>query len=261
MRTPLIAGNWKMYKKTAEAERLIEELAGQVREVKDVEIVVCPPFTALATVADFINRNGGTIQTGAQNVYWEDEGAYTGEISAQMLVDIGVTYVIIGHSERRKHFHETDEMVNRKVKAALAAGLNPIVCVGEVLEEREAGKTDQVVAGQIFKGLEGLKAEQVAGLVVAYEPVWAIGTGRTAEPRVASETIHNIRTIVGSSFSPQASDVVRILYGGSVTPDNIASFMAEPDIDGALVGGASLKAETFTKIAMYQKDGIVYQTR
>ncbi len=244
-RTPFIAGNWKMNKTVAEGLELVRELKQAVAGINDVDIVVGPTFTTLAAVAEEVK--GSNISVSAQNVHWEANGAYTGEISAGMLKEIPVEYVIIGHSERRQYFGETDETVNKRTKAALAAGLKPIVCVGELLEERESGKTDEVVGQQTRQGLAGLSAADMENTVVAYEPVWAIGTGLTASPQQAQDVHAMIRAILREMFG-QVADSVRILYGGSVKAANTAELMAGADIDGALVGGASLKAADFAGI-------------
>lgn len=251
MRRPLIAGNWKMFKKTAEAVNLVQEVARLTSDVRDVEVVVCPPFTALKSVSTVIELDKLNINLGAQNMHWEEEGAFTGEISPLMLDDLGVKYVIIGHSERRQYFSETDEIINKKVKSALARNLIPIVCVGEHLEEREKSETNKVIQGQIFAGLEGLTEEEAGKIVIAYEPVWAIGTGATATPENANDVIRHIRALIGSMFSPAIAKSIRILYGGSVKPDNIDDLMVEPDIDGALVGAASLDARSFAQIVSF----------
>ena len=245
-RKPLIAGNWKMHKTVLEAAAFGRELKTSLAGIGDVEVAVCPPFTALAQVAEVLS--GTNIAVGAQNVFWEDQGAFTGEISPLMLKDAGCRYVIVGHSERRHYFGDTDENVNRKVKAVLAHGLIPIMCVGETLEERESGVTEKVVRTQVEAGLDGLAPEQVAGLVLAYEPVWAIGTGKTASDEDAQQVIGFIRGLVKGRFGARAAEGVRIQYGGSVKPGNAAGLMAQPDIDGALVGGASLEVESFVEI-------------
>ncbi len=246
MRKPFIAGNWKMHKTIAEALDLVNALRPLVSDIQDVDIAVCPPFTALEAVSKVLA--GSNIAVGAQNMFWEEEGAYTGEISPLMLKEL-VTYVIIGHSERRKYFGETDETVNRKVKAALAHGLLPIICVGEVLEEREAGKTDEVVRRQVLGAYEGLSADQARVTTIAYEPVWAIGTGRAATPEDANDVIGRvIRGSLAEMFGNEVAQSIRIQYGGSVKPGNIAGFMEQPEVDGALVGGASLKADLFAEI-------------
>ena len=241
MRRPIIAGNWKMNKTVAEAVDLVRAIRRGLNGVEGVDRVLCPPFTALAAVKDLLQAS--KIGLGAQDMYWQEKGAYTGQISALMLKEL-CQYVILGHSERRAYFGETDEGVNRKVKAALAHGLTPIVCVGETEAQYDAGQTGAVVGGQVRGCLAGLTAEQIAGLVIAYEPVWAIGTGKAATPAGAGAvTGLTIRGAVAELAGEAAAQAVRIQYGGSVTPDNIAEFMAHPDIDGALVGGASLKPD------------------
>jgi len=248
MGLPIIAGNWKMFKTVGEAVNFVSELAGRVAGIEGVEMVVCPPFTALAAVAGQLRDHGSGIALGAQNMYWEDEGAYTGEVAPGMLKEIGCRYVILGHSERRQYFGETDAVVNKKVHAALAHDLIPIVCVGERLEERESGTTEEVVRRQVEGSLAGLTARQAAGLVVAYEPVWAIGTGRTASAADAQQVNRFIRGLLRNMFGEIAAQAVRIQYGGSVKLGNTAELMAQPDIDGALVGGASLEVDSFTGI-------------
>ncbi len=245
-RRPIIAGNWKMFKTVPEAVSFAQELKGATVGLTGIEVAVCPPFTALVPLA--IALQGTDIAAGAQDVYWEDKGAFTGEISPVMLKDAGCRYVIIGHSERRQFFGETDETVNRKVRAVLPHGLIPIMCVGERLEEREAGVTREVVHNQTVAGLAGLAPEQVAGLVIAYEPVWAIGTGKTASEEDAQQVIGYIRAMIKDLYGGDAAGRVRIQYGGSVKPGNTAGLMAMPDIDGALVGGASLAVESFLGI-------------
>ncbi|MFO7302134.1 MAG: triose-phosphate isomerase [Acidobacteriota bacterium] len=246
MRIPVVAANWKMFKTTHEALAYVRELGSLVKGFSGVEIVVAPPFTALLTAAEAARNT--PIGIAAQNMSAEKEGAFTGEVSATMIKDAGATYVILGHSERRKLFGETDELVNRKVHAALAAELVPIVCVGETLEERDAGRTLEVLDRQVRDGLAGLSAEQVAGLIIAYEPVWAIGTGRNATPEQADEAHRHIRTRLREWFGEAAADGCRIQYGGSVKPDNIGALIALPDVDGALVGGASLQVNSFFDI-------------
>ena len=250
MRKPIIAGNWKMYKTVHEAKTLVSELSAAVKDVTDVEAVVCPPFTALNAVIATVQ--GTNIAVGAQNMHWEDQGAYTGEVSPVMLKEMGCKYVIIGHSERREYFAETDENVNKKAKAAFKHGLLPIVCVGEKLTQREQGITEQVIKTQVEGGLAGLEKDQVAQLVVAYEPVWAIGTGKTASNEDAQQVIGFIRGVIVQMYGQELADKVRIQYGGSVKPDNIAGLMKQKDIDGALVGGASLDAKNFAGIIKYQ---------
>lgn len=249
MRKPIIAGNWKMFKTTSEARELVRQLKEALADVDSVEIVVSPPFTALATVAGELK--GSNISVAGQNMYWEESGAFTGEVSPLMLKDIGCTHVIIGHSERRQFFNETDGTVNKKVKAALKTGLTPIVCVGETLEERELGATMKVVERQIRDGLDGLSPREMEKTVIAYEPVWAIGTGKTATPQQAEEVHQLIRSIIAQRADSVAQDL-RILYGGSVKPDNVDELMAQPDIDGALVGGASLQADPFVRIVRFK---------
>lgn len=246
MRTPLIAGNWKMYKTVSETVEFIGELKRQLAGVGGVEVALCPPFTSLGAAAEALR--GSNVALAAQNMHWEDQGALTGEISPVMLKEIGCKYVILGHSERRQFFGETDETVNKKVKSALSHGLIPIVCVGEKLEEREAGTTEQVIKTQVSGSLAGLDAGQLAGLVIAYEPVWAIGTGRTASDADAQQVNAYIRRLLGEMAGPGAAGKVRIQYGGSVKPGNAAGLMSQPDIDGALVGGASLKVDSFIGI-------------
>lgn len=250
MRKPIIAGNWKMHKTAGEAVSLVQELKALTHTATEVEIVICPPFTALAATAGAVA--GTNIGLGAQNMHWEDKGAFTGEIAPGMLKDIGCTHVIIGHSERRQYFAETDQTVNHKVKAAFKAGLAPIMCVGETLAEREANETEKVVGIQVKGGMDGLTSEQAASLVIAYEPVWAIGTGRTASAEDANAVCAFIRSTVAGMFGQAAADSVRIQYGGSVKPDNVTELMAKPDIDGALVGGASLEAASFSKLVIFK---------
>jgi triosephosphate isomerase len=246
MRTPIVAGNWKMNKNVAEAVELVRALRAATTAVEKVEMVVCPPFIALTAVKDALA--GSQIAVGAQNMYWEEKGAFTGEISALMLKDL-VTYVIIGHSERRQYFGETDATVNKRVKAALAHGLLPIVCVGETLAQREAGETSAVVTTQVMNGLAGLTVEEAKSIVVAYEPVWAIGTGRASTGADANAVIaQNIRGPLSKLFGESVAQGVRVQYGGSVTPANIEEFIGASEIDGALVGGASLKVADFTTI-------------
>jgi triosephosphate isomerase len=245
-RTPFLAANWKMFKTVQDAVVYAKEFRQLVKDLDDVEIVVAPPFTALHAVAE-ASRNT-IVGVAGQDVYWEKEGAFTGEISAGMLKEAGAEFAIIGHSERRRMFGDTDEVVNRKTLAALQGGLCPIVCVGETLEEREANRTLEVLDRQVKAGLDGLSAEQVADLVLAYEPVWAIGTGRNATPEQAGEAHAHIRGRLKQWFGADAADKCHILYGGSVKPDNVAALAALPDIDGALVGGASLEPHGFMKI-------------
>ncbi len=249
MRTPIIAGNWKLFKTVGEAVALIDELKPAVSTSVGVEIVIAPVFTALSAVVTA--TEGSQIKVAAQDCFWEEEGAYTGEVSPKLLKDVGCSHVIIGHSERRQYFGETDETVNRKAKAALADGLTVLMCVGETLAEREAGNTFSVVEKQVTSGLQGLSAADLQQLVIAYEPVWAIGTGRTASDEQAQEVHAAIRSLVAKLYSHEVADAIRILYGGSVKPENVKGLMAQPDIDGALVGGASLKADSFAGIVNF----------
>lgn len=245
MRKPIIAGNWKMYKTEAEAIDFAKKLKPQVSDVSDRTILICPPYPALSKVSDEVR--GTNICLGAQNLFWEEEGAFTGEVSAPMLKAVGCTYVIIGHSERRQYFGETDETINKKLKAALKHGLNAIVCVGERLEQRESGETFKVIEKQIKDGLKGLITLDLGLVTIAYEPVWAIGTGKTATPQQAQEAHKFIRGLLPK----EVAEKIRILYGGSVKPDNIKDLMAQPDIDGGLVGGASLRVDSFIQIVKY----------
>ena len=246
MRTPIIVGNWKLNKTISEAVALVAVLRSLVADVTDVEIVVAPVFTGLSAVAEALAD--GNIRLAAQDVFWEDSGAFTGEVSPGLLKDVGCDYVIIGHSERRQYFGETNENVNRKAKAAHAHGLTPIICTGESLEEREAGKTGTVVKDHLLKGIAELSADQIASTVIAYEPVWAIGTGHNATPDRAQEVHALIRSLLSEIYSPDVASQVRIQYGGSVKPDNAAELIAQPDVDGALVGTASWEAESFAQI-------------
>ncbi len=250
-RTPLIAGNWKMNKTCEEAQQAAAALVELTAGTSTVEIMIAPPFTALVPVADALK--GSRVLLGGQNLYWESQGAFTGEISAKMLLSAGCTHVIIGHSERRQFFGETDETVNKKIGAAVEAGLVPVMCVGETEAEREAGKTFSILDKQIQMGLEGFSFESLEQMVVAYEPVWAIGTGKTATSDQAQEAHRYIRDRLEKNFGSAPAASVRILYGGSVKPENIAELMARPDLDGALVGGASLDPEVFSRIVHYQK--------
>jgi triosephosphate isomerase (TIM) len=249
MRKPVIAGNWKMYKTRGEAAAFIEALKPRVANVTHREIIVAPPFTALATASEAAKAS--PIRVASQDVHWDSEGAHTGDISPQMLLDAGCSHVIIGHSERRHDHGETDEQVNRKLKAALASGLAPIVCVGETLEEREGGETQKVLERQFLGGFAGLTPPEFSRIMMAYEPVWAIGTGRTATPEQAAESHAYLRQLVRGQFGDERAQAVRILYGGSVKPQNIAGLMAQEELDGALVGGASLSVESFFAIINY----------
>lgn len=253
MRTPIIAGNWKMHKTIGEAIDFVDNLRAEVPGIQDVEIIVCPPYTAIYEVARRLM--GSNIGVGAQDVFWKEEGAYTGQVSPKMLVDAGCTYTIIGHSETRgrfgkteamssaelAYFSENDDTVNAKVHAALSAKLRPIVCVGETIDERKAGKTDEIIRAQVEKGLTNIGNDQVSKMVIAYEPVWAIGTGEVCDALEANRVCGMIRSVVGNMFDSVAAEKVRIQYGGSVKPDNAKELLAQPEIDGALVGGASLK--------------------
>jgi triosephosphate isomerase (TIM) len=246
MRTPIVAANWKMNKTLGEAHQFVQEIKGLIPDSDRVESVICAPALFLDALVDGTKELGMGI--GAQNMYFEENGAFTGEISPVMLTDLGVKYVILGHSERRELFGESDELVNKKVHAALAHQLTPIVCVGETLEEREAGKTESRVKDQVINGLANVTPEQLAQLVIAYEPIWAIGTGRTASSSDANAVCRFIRETLADKFGTEAAGQVRIQYGGSVKPGNIKELMAESDIDGALVGGASLEAESFLQL-------------
>ena len=242
MRKPIIAGNWKMYKNLDEAVQFIYQVSDKMPSVEKVDSVICAPFV---TLKELVKSQGANLKIGAQNMHFEEQGAFTGEIAPSMLTNIGVTYVIIGHSERRAMFNETDESCNKKVHQAFNHGLVPILCVGESLEERETGKTNDLLTEQLEKDLAGLTKEQVKELVIAYEPIWAIGTGKTATAEVADETCGFIRQTVAKLYGEEVSEAIRIQYGGSVKTSNIDELMSMPNIDGALVGGASLKAEDF----------------
>jgi triosephosphate isomerase (TIM) len=246
MRVSLFAANWKMHKTTAEARAYVREFAELAKDVSGVEIVLAPPFTALAAVADAVTRT--PFGVAAQNLYFEREGAFTGEVSASMIKECGATHAIVGHSERRRLFGETDEIVNRKLRAALSAGLAAIVCIGETLEERERGGTLAVLDRQIRAGLDGLSGDEIAALVLAYEPVWAIGTGKNATSAEADEAHRHIRSRLGQWFGGVPADRTRLLYGGSVKPENIRELISLRDVDGALVGGASLEPRSFHEI-------------
>ena len=251
MRTPLISGNWKMFKTSSEAVETAKQLVQLVADTADVDIMIAPAFTALDRVSNVIQ--GSRVSLGAQNLHWESEGAYTGEVSATMLRSARCSYVIIGHSERRQFFGETDETVNKRIRAAIGAKLMPVVCVGETEDEREAAQTFSVLDNQVQRGLKGISAKDLQPLIIAYEPVWAIGTGKTATKDQAQEAHRYIRSLIERICGRALSQSLRILYGGSVKPDNIAELMQMPDIDGALVGGASLKAESFSQIVHFKK--------
>ena len=248
MRKPIIAGNWKMNMTPAEAKELVSALVPLVKDAA-CDVVICPPFVDICAVKPLIE--GTNIRLGAQNVHWAAKGAFTGEISADMLKAHGVEFAIIGHSERRQYFGETDATVNQRAKAAIAAGITPIICVGESLEQRESGVTDAIVTGQTKAALEGIDAADVQKLVIAYEPIWAIGTGKTATKEDANATIGVIRGAVREVFGAETADAVRIQYGGSMNPKNATELMSMPEIDGGLIGGASLKAEDFSKVVNY----------
>jgi triosephosphate isomerase (TIM) len=251
MRRPIMVGNWKMHKTTAEAVALVQTLKAAVAEMHDVDIGVAPPFTALMAVAQALQ--GSAIFVVAQNMHWEPQGAFTGEIAAPMLTDVGCRRVIIGHSERRQYFAETDETVNKKLRAALNAGLEPILCIGETLEQREGEATFRVLEQQIRLGLAEIAPDGICRSVIAYEPIWAIGTGKTATPGQAQEVHVFIRDLLGTLYGKSLADAVRIQYGGSVNAGNIQALMTQPDIDGALVGGASLDTSSFAQIVSFQR--------
>jgi triosephosphate isomerase (TIM) len=253
-RRPIIAANWKMHKTHLEAIQAVQKLS-YVLDKKDaeaIEVVICPPFTALRSLQTLLDADRLPYGLGAQDVHWEEKGAFTGEVSPVMLAALSCSYVIVGHSERRQHFGDTDEVVRKKVRAVFRAGMVPILCVGETLEERDSGRTEDKVVGQVKAALTGLEEQQVASLVVAYEPIWAIGTGRNANPADAGEVIALIRRTAASLSSQPASETMRVQYGGSVKAGNVREFMAHPEIDGALVGGASLDPEEFALIVKYR---------
>ena len=250
-RIPLMAGNWKMNKTVEEAIDLVKQLEAAVSRVQGVEVAVAPAFTALDAVSKELK--GSAIRLAAQNMFWEEKGAFTGEVSPLMLKQIGCAYVIIGHSERRQFFGETDESVNRRMKAVIAHGMKPIFCIGETLKEREENQTFSVVERQIRGGLKDIKENEVRTVVVAYEPVWAIGTGKTATPQQAEEVHRFIRQKLEELYSRAVAEAIRIQYGGSVTPENVKGLMEQEDIDGALVGGASLKSDSFSKIVRFRE--------
>ena len=246
MRKIIIAGNWKMNKTASEAAALANEIVPLAGDVDAVDVVLCPPFLSLPTVTSAVKAS--KIRTGAQNVFWEDSGAFTGEVSADMILDVGAAFVILGHSERRQYFGETDETVNRRLKKSLEKGLNPIVCIGETLEQREADETETVIETQVKQGLAGIPDADMRKTVLAYEPVWAIGTGKTATPEQANDVHAFIRKILTGMYSRDTADAVRIQYGGSMKPENADALLGQPDIDGGLIGGASLKAGPFAEI-------------
>lgn len=246
MRRKVIAGNWKMNKDLQQSQKLVSEILNGLGKDNKADVIVCPPFTSLNEVSSLLK--GTQIKLGAQNMYYEESGAYTGEVSADMLKSVGCEFVILGHSERRVIFNEPDELINKKIKAALAKGLKPIFCIGELLEQRENDETMQVVSRQVEKGLEGVSAEQMKNIIIAYEPVWAIGTGKTATPLQAQEVHSFIRELVAEKFLASVAENLIIQYGGSVKPDNAGELLSQKDIDGALVGGACLKADSFLGI-------------
>jgi triosephosphate isomerase len=250
MRRPLIAGNWKMYKTPKQAKELAEQLKSGLADVKDVDIAICPPFTALPIVAEIIK--GSNIGLGAQNMHYETKGAFTGEISPEFILELGCKYVILGHSERRQFFFETDELINKKLMTALKMNLYPIFCIGEKLSERELNKTFDVIKTQLTKGLAAIK-DGIDRIIIAYEPVWAIGTGKTATTKQATEVHSYIRDWLKKNYNQTIAEEKRILYGGSVKPDNIDELMAESELDGALVGGASLEAQSFIRLVKFKK--------
>ncbi|MEE8586502.1 MAG: triose-phosphate isomerase [Acidobacteriota bacterium] len=251
MRKPLIAGNWKMFKTQAETRDTLRRLDQLIGRAIDVEVLICPPFTSLPAAREA--AAGTVIQIGAQNLHWEEEGALTGEVSAAMLLDCGCSHVLIGHSERRQLFGEEDQGINRKLKKVLSSELIPVLCVGESLLARESERVEEVVEGQLEQGLTGLTAQEISRIIVAYEPVWAIGTGKTATPEIAQQAHAMIRGWFERNHSSVVADGLRILYGGSVQPGNVAGLMAQPDIDGALVGGASLEADSFAALVGYRR--------
>jgi triosephosphate isomerase len=255
MRIPFIAGNWKMYKTVADTVKYVKEFRGMVKDIEGVEIVLAPPFTAVHAAAEAARNSN--VGIAAQDLYWEREGAFTGEVSAQMVREAGAEYAIIGHSERRTLFGETDAGVNRKTMAAFAATLTPIVCIGETLDQRERSQTLDVLDRQIKEGLAGITGEQLAQLVIAYEPVWAIGTGRNATPAQAGEAHAHIRTRLRQWFGKDGADACHVIYGGSVKPDNIRDLIAQADVDGALVGGASLDVKSFSDIVSRSREAAV----
>lgn len=246
MRRKVIAGNWKMNMDLHQSQRLVSEIINGLGKENKTEVIVCPPFTSLSEVSSLLKST--PIKLGAQNMYFEESGAYTGEISADMLKSVGCEYVILGHSERRVIFQESDELINKKIKAALVKGLKSIFCIGELLEQRESGDTVKVVSDQLNHGLDEITSDQIKNVIIAYEPVWAIGTGKTATPQQAQEVHSFIRELVAKKFSPSVADNLIIQYGGSVKPDNSGELLSQKDIDGALVGGACLKSESFLSI-------------
>lgn len=251
MRRPIIVGNWKMNMSPSEASEFARNLKSNLKDYKDVEVVVAPPFISIYPVAKILK--GTDIYLSAQNMFWEEKGAYTGEVSPLMLLDVGCRYTIVGHSERRQYFGETDGIINKKVLSAISHGLQPILCIGESIEQRKRGETFNVIELQLREGLSGLDWSSIRSVVIAYEPIWAIGTGKNATPQQAQEVHSFIRRYICDHFGQDAGGEIRILYGGSVTPENIDDLMAMPDIDGALVGGASLKVESFIQIVHFRR--------
>jgi len=246
MRKKIIAGNWKMNMNLHQSQKLVSEIINGLGKDNKAEVIICPPFTSLSEVNSLLK--GTQVKLGAQNMFYEENGAYTAEISADMLKSVGCEYVILGHSERRVIFNESDELINKKIKTAFAKALKPIFCIGELLEQRENGKTMEVVSSQVEKGLEGITTEQMKNIIIAYEPVWAIGTGKTATPEQAQEVHYFIRELVAKKYSTSVAEGLIIQYGGSVKPDNSSELLSQKDIDGALVGGACLKADSFLSI-------------
>ncbi len=255
MRTPLMAANWKMFKTATEAFHFLDRFIAEVGNVEGREVLICPPYIALRGMGRMIRNANAPVSLGGQNLYPADEGAYTGETSPAMLKDAGCRYVIVGHSERRQYFRESNEFINRKARIALENDLTPVICVGESLEQRESGQAEDVVAAQVRACLEGFSGDAVAGLAIAYEPIWAIGTGRTATPADAQAMHATIRDHVADLHGASVADSLRIQYGGSVKPTNVDTLMAQPDIDGALVGGASLQVDSFARIVQFRSGG------
>jgi triosephosphate isomerase (TIM) len=251
VRRPFIAGNWKMFKTAKETAALAEELKKKLKGVSDIDIAICPPFLSIPAAVESLK--GANIKVGAQNMHFEETGAFTGEISSAMIVESGAKIVILGHSERRHIFGETDEFINKKLKKALSAALKPVLCIGEKLEERESGKTEQVLHTQLTNSLKGISSDEMTDIVIAYEPVWAIGTGKTATPEQAESAHVYVRKVLAEMFSKDTAEKVIIQYGGSVKPENIDEIMACENIDGVLVGGASLKADSFERIVKYKR--------
>ena len=251
MRKPVIAGNWKMNKTISGALELVNDLKIRMADVDEVTVVVCPTFLCIKSVADALK--GSNVHVGAQDMFWETSGAYTAKVSGEMLLEAGAEYVIIGHSERRQYFGETNETVNKKVEKALALGLKPIVCVGEMLEDREAGNTEKVVDNHLTNGLAGVSADDMKKIIIAYEPVWAIGTGKTATPEQAQDVHAFIRNRIAELWDSETAEAVVIQYGGSMKPENVKELLAQKDIDGGLIGGAALKADSFEALAKFDK--------